>query len=168
MAMEMRLNLEMTQKLVMTPMLQQAIKLLPLAKLELAQLVRQEIIENPILEEDLDDDLEETIDEETSNEQPPDENFSINDEPQSNEDGSSSDQAEDWETYIQNNIDQGLSLESYVNNSIERPSAEATYRKEPTLADHLFWQLNLTVNTDEDKFIGSCIIGNRRDANDRF
>ena len=57
MAMEMRLNLKMTQKLVMTPMLQQAIKLLPLAKLELAQLVRQEIIENPILEEDLDDDM---------------------------------------------------------------------------------------------------------------
>ena len=59
MAMEMRLNLKMTQKLVMTPMLQQAIKLLPLAKLELAQLVRQEIIDNPILEEILDDEPEE-------------------------------------------------------------------------------------------------------------
>ena len=53
--MKMNLNLKMSQKLVMTPMLQQAIKLLPLARLELAQLVRQEIIDNPVLEEILDD-----------------------------------------------------------------------------------------------------------------
>ena len=55
MAMEMRLNLKMSQKLVMTPMLQQAIKLLPLARLELAQLVRQEITDNPVLEEILEE-----------------------------------------------------------------------------------------------------------------
>ena len=49
MAMDLKLstNLKMSQKLVMTPMLQQAIKLLPLARLELAQQVRQEITENP-------------------------------------------------------------------------------------------------------------------------
>ncbi|MEO2043650.1 MAG: hypothetical protein ABGX43_03540, partial [Nitrospinaceae bacterium] len=39
--MKINLSLKMTQKLVMTPMLQQAIKLLPLTRLELAQLVRQ-------------------------------------------------------------------------------------------------------------------------------
>ena len=59
MAMEMRLNLKMSQKLVMTPMLQQAIKLLPLARLELAQLVRQEITDNPVLEEIQEEDTEE-------------------------------------------------------------------------------------------------------------
>ena len=53
--MKMNLNLKMSQKLVMTPMLQQAIKLLPMARLELAQLGRQEIIDNPVLEEILDD-----------------------------------------------------------------------------------------------------------------
>ena len=53
--MKMNLNLKMSTKLVMTPMLQQAIKLLPLARLELAQLVRKEIIDNPVLEEILDD-----------------------------------------------------------------------------------------------------------------
>ena len=60
MAMEMRmnLNLKMSQKLVMTPMLQQAIKLLPLARMELAQLIRQEIIENPVLEELLEEENE--------------------------------------------------------------------------------------------------------------
>ena len=50
MAMEMRLSQKLVTKLVMTPMLQQAIKLLPLARMELAQLVRQEITENPILD----------------------------------------------------------------------------------------------------------------------
>ncbi len=63
MAMEMKLNLKMVQKLVMTPMLQQAIKLLPLARLELAQLVRQEIVENPVLEEILEDETEEDTEE---------------------------------------------------------------------------------------------------------
>jgi len=60
MAMEMKINLslKMTQKLVMTPMLQQAIKLLPMARLELAQLIRQEIIENPVLEELLEEENE--------------------------------------------------------------------------------------------------------------
>ena len=60
MAMEMKMNLnfKMNQNLVMTPMLQQAIKLLPLARLELAQLVRQEIIDNPVLEELLEDDVD--------------------------------------------------------------------------------------------------------------
>ena len=63
MEMKMNLNLKMSQKLVMTPMLQQAIKLLPLARLELAQLVRQEIIDNPVLEEILDEDEIDTLDE---------------------------------------------------------------------------------------------------------
>ncbi|MGY8714589.1 MAG: RNA polymerase factor sigma-54, partial [Verrucomicrobiia bacterium] len=58
MEMKMNLNLKMSQKLVMTPMLQQAIKLLPLARLELAQLVRQEIIDNPVLEEILEEEID--------------------------------------------------------------------------------------------------------------
>jgi RNA polymerase sigma-54 factor len=71
MGMEMKLNLKLGQRLVMTPMLQQAIKLLPLARLELAQLVRQEIIENPILEEIFD---EEDIDSNLQAEQDSEEN----------------------------------------------------------------------------------------------
>ena len=58
MEMKMNLNLKMSQKLVMTPMLQQAIKLLPLARLELDQLVRQEIIDNPVLEEILEEEID--------------------------------------------------------------------------------------------------------------
>src|SRR5262245_6125299 len=49
--MEARLELKLSQKLIMTPQLQQAIKLLQLSRLELVQSVSQELVENPVLEE---------------------------------------------------------------------------------------------------------------------
>lgn len=145
MAMEMRLNLKMTQKLVMTPMLQQAIKLLPLARLELAQLVRQEIAENPVLEETLEDEQPENKEELPEEEEAP-----------PPEDETPQEQEIDWENFIQNSIDHGGSIENYT----ERPSIEATYKVEPSLADHLQWQLDLSLDSDREKFIGQCIIGN--------
>ena len=153
MAMEMKINLslKMTQKLVMTPMLQQAIKLLPMARLELAQLIRQEIIENPVLEELLEEENE-NEQENSQEEKGPNEDLTSDNEQSSN----SQDQEIDWDSYIQGNIDQGMSVESYT----ERPSIESTYKKEANLADHLMWQLDLSVDSDLDKFIGSCIIGN--------
>jgi RNA polymerase sigma-54 factor len=164
MAMEMRLNLKMSQKLVMTPMLQQAIKLLPLARLELAQLVRQEIVENPILEEIFEEDIADSIEEENEepvSEAPPEENFSVK-EPENPLEGKETTSTEevDWDSLIQNNIDQGLSSDQFIDNNMEMPSFEATCRKEITLAEHLLWQLGLALDTDEDKFIGTFIIGN--------
>ena len=49
--MKLRLDLRLSQKLIMTPQLQQAIKLLPMSTLELADLLNQEMVENPLLEE---------------------------------------------------------------------------------------------------------------------
>ena len=51
MAMEMRQELKLSQQLVMTPQLQQAIRLLQLSRMELADVVREEILENPVLED---------------------------------------------------------------------------------------------------------------------
>ena len=149
MEMKMNLNLKMSQKLVMTPMLQQAIKLLPLARLELAQLVRQEIIENPVLEELLEEENEQDSNQE---ELGPKEDIT----PEAEQDTTPQDQEIDWDSYFQDNIDRGMSIESYA----EKPSIEATYKKEATLADHLMWQLDMTVDSETDRFIGSCIIGN--------
>lgn len=149
MEMKMNLNLKMSQKLVMTPMLQQAIKLLPLARLELAQLVRQEIIENPVLEELLEEENDQDNNQEESG---PKEDIT----PEAEQDTTSQDQEIDWDSYFQDNIDRGMSIESYA----EKPSIEATYKKEATLADHLMWQLDMTIDSETDRFIGSCIIGN--------
>jgi RNA polymerase sigma-54 factor len=49
---EQKLSLKLSQRLVMTPTLQQAIKLLQMTRLELQDVVNQEIVANPVLEED--------------------------------------------------------------------------------------------------------------------
>jgi RNA polymerase sigma-54 factor len=51
MAMETRLSLRQSQRVVMTPLLQQAIQLLQLSTLELQEVVQKELLENPLLEE---------------------------------------------------------------------------------------------------------------------
>ena len=51
MALEQKLSLRLAQKLVMTPSLQQAIKLLQLTRLELETVLNQELVDNPVLEE---------------------------------------------------------------------------------------------------------------------
>jgi len=54
MALENRLELRLSQKLVLTPQLQMAIKLLHMPLLELSQTLTQEMVENPLLEESMD------------------------------------------------------------------------------------------------------------------
>ncbi|HQR68748.1 MAG TPA: RNA polymerase factor sigma-54, partial [Thermoanaerobaculia bacterium] len=51
MALEQKLSLKLSQRLVMTPTLQQAIKLLQMTRLELQDVVNQELVSNPVLEE---------------------------------------------------------------------------------------------------------------------
>src|SRR5215468_9025139 len=51
MGIQQRLHTKLVQKLILTPSLQQAIKLLPMSTLELADLLNQEMVENPMLEE---------------------------------------------------------------------------------------------------------------------
>ena len=47
--MEIKQQLRLSQQLVMTPQLQQAIKLLQMSRMELAELVQEELLENPVL-----------------------------------------------------------------------------------------------------------------------
>lgn len=148
MALEMKMTLKQTQKLVMTPMLQQAIKLLPLARLELVQLIRHEMVENPLLEEVLSDeedgigtdDIEKAgLDDEGGPEAQKEEREEI-----------------DWEIYLQENMDRGISPGEYI----ERPSIDSTLKKEISLSDHLLWQLYLSAHDELDKRIGVFLIGN--------
>lgn len=156
MAMEMKLNFKQEMRLVPTPMLQQAIKLLQLSRLELVQTVHQEMVENPLLEEILEE--EEELEQKQENPEDPslDSIGQTQEEPPSEKESDPLEYEQDWDNYIQDNLSQGSSADNYT----EKPSIEATYKKEPTLADHLMWQLNLTVNEDLDKFIGSSIVGN--------
>jgi RNA polymerase sigma-54 factor len=146
--MEARLQLKQTQKLIMTQMLQQAIKLLPLSRLELVQTIRQELMENPLLEEIL---LEEEDEEvaSTDKEEPASE---ADDQDQSEPDGEI-----DWDLYMQDMTEMGLTS-SYDRQ--EMPSYEATLSRQMSLADYLLWQLALAAPDDATKEIGTYLIGN--------
>ena len=143
MALETKLLLKTTQKLVMTATLQQAIKLLPLSRLELIQKVHQEILENPFLEEVA---TQETSDTELANAELPQETSQESEEFEV-----------DWEAYLQ---DFNSSPDYVPTISKEVPSLEATLKSETSLAEHLLWQLSLTVHDELEKQIGTYLIGN--------
>ena len=52
--MQMKMQMKLNQQLIMTPQLQQAIKLLQLSHTELEELIEQTLVENPVLEEGMD------------------------------------------------------------------------------------------------------------------
>ncbi|MCA1958829.1 MAG: RNA polymerase factor sigma-54 [Nitrospira sp.] len=162
--MKLRLDLKLSQKLIMTPQLQQAIKLLQLSRLELQQSLAQHLLENPLLE-DLQIDAEEgetaatdeKIDEaaigrdqgadeaETPEEQEAPEGFS----------------ASGWEEYFGSDHRSGRSQQSV--SSDDFPSYEQTVAKATSLEEHLLWQLSLSGLSERQKQLGRLIIGNLDD-----
>jgi len=142
-ALETKLLLKTTQKLVMTATLQQAIKLLPLSRLELIQKVHQEILENPFLEDVATQEISDTelANEELSQEtQQESEEFEV-----------------DWAAYLQ---DFNSSPDYTPDVGKEVRSLEATLKSETSLAEYLLWQLSLTVHHELEKEIGTYLIGN--------
>lgn len=154
MAIEMRQQMKMSQQLVMTPQLQQAIKLLQLSRLELQDVVRQELEENPILDE--------VIEQEEIREPEQIELREKEAEPEAASDfqevraGEETREA-DWDSYIDGyNYSSG---EQYYDDE-DRPSFENLLTKKSTLFDHLMWQLSLTRLTEREMAVGAEIIGN--------
>ncbi len=159
--MELRFNLKQTQRLVMTQMLQQAIKLLPMARMELTQMVQNTIEENPLLEEnplDENEDVGENLKELGLDETSLASEGMASDSEKYTEDIESepANPEVDFETYYQENFDRGLYYESFT----EKPSIEGTLRTPPSLGDHLLWQLGATADNQKEKEIGYYIIGN--------
>jgi len=165
MAMEMKLQMRMAQRLVMTPMLQQAIKLLPMARLELVQAIRAEMEENPLLEELVEQELEQAEEEENSrkteeNEVNPTDNnrdtvFEEQTQLENKEESHAQDEI-DWDAYIQSDLYEGGTGEGYI----ERPSLENTLRQKEGIEEHLLWQLNCSAVNEKERELGSLIIGN--------
>jgi RNA polymerase sigma-54 factor len=133
----------------MTPMLQQAIKLLPLARLDLIHMINQEMTENPLLEE------EPVHKDVTDDENSYSAEFAERESAKVKNDESSPEV--DWDSYFQDNFYPRLPSEGYTP---ERPSLENTLRQKTSLTEYLIWQLNLSAKTDIDKYIGTVIIGN--------
>lgn len=149
MALELRQQMKLSQQLVMTPQLQQAIKLLQLSRLELMETVQQEMLENPFLEENFtDESLDQAVSEKRAE---------IEDEAYDR------DLARDacWEDYLGEFASTPKSSQTHEHDFGEENSPlEARYSSRPTLEGHLLWQLRLSTLTDAQKEIGEVIIGN--------
>ncbi len=156
MALEIRQQLKLTQQLVMTPQLQQAIKLLQLSRMELEIVVRQELEENPILEEGADilEEKEESEAEKEQEELQPD-----SEEVQELKENPEEFNDVDWQTYLEGNHLSGTSSEMYEGDD-DRPSYENLLTKKSSLGDHLVWQLNLGRIAADERVAAAEIIGN--------
>ncbi|OIQ59975.1 RNA polymerase factor sigma-54 [Neomoorella thermoacetica] len=130
------LNLEQTQRLIMTPELRQAIVILQLSTLELADYIQQELQENPVLE--VRDDGEVAAGCETREENDP---FDI-----------------DWQEYFQDGSDLGYVCEPREELPEWYPENFPT--GQPTLQDHLLLQLQIAATNPRQVEIGSFLIGN--------
>ncbi|MFA7059383.1 MAG: RNA polymerase factor sigma-54 [Pedobacter sp.] len=154
MAMEMRQQLKMSQQLVMTPQLQQAIKLLQLTRLELQDVVRQELEENPLLEETVEvEDIREVEPLEMAEK----ENDQDGRENEFHEVETGEDTLRDWDSYLDG---YNYSSGEHYNGEDEHSSFENLLTRKGTLADHLLWQLHMGHFSEQEVCIGEEIIGN--------
>jgi RNA polymerase sigma-54 factor len=170
MALEIKQSLRLSQQLVMTPQLQQAIKLLQLNRMELAEVVNQEMMENPILEEMTEapegesasaaDGSTETVNPEA--EQIRDEEAFIKPTPKEEQLVAGKDDF-NWESYVEEFNSSSSSAPSMREINEELPSFENVLTKTTTLEDHLTWQLSMIAMNEEEKKLGETIIGNLSD-----
>jgi RNA polymerase sigma-54 factor len=157
MEMGLRADIKQTQQLRMTPQLQQAIKLLQLNRMELISLVRQEMTENPILEE-----IQEPYEAESLYVQ--EHGIKENDQADKTEevkaDESDIDNV-DWEDYINKYSSDPMPTNSYKGYSTtDLPGYEQTMSTSESLVDHLMTQLRMSALDEDEKKIGTLIIGN--------
>ncbi len=150
MGLELRQQLKLTQQLVMTPQLQQAIKLLQLSRLELVDMVQQEMLENPLLEEKPEEEAQEIPEQAQASE-----------EKQVPDGDDEATRSADWEDYLGEFSSTSRQAQS---RDFEIPeegmSFEARLTAKPSLEGHLNWQMRLSDMTPEEMAAGEAVIGN--------
>ena len=133
MGIQQKLHTKLVQKLILTPSLQQAIKLLPMSTLELSDLLNQEMVENPMLEEVPTEDLQPA-----EAARPPEKTRSRTQ--QANKTDTWDDQ--DYEYFFGDYLDDGYRPRA-PQEVKELPPIENTLSTASSLADHLMWQLSM-------------------------
>jgi RNA polymerase sigma-54 factor len=138
------LSTRLSQRLILTPSLQQAIKLLPLTTLELAEVLEQEVMENPLLEE-------------VPQEQPSAEEIAQEEAKTERDDIL---KEIDVEKFFEDYLDDGDHRRTRSAEIPELPPIENTLTEQPDLYDHLMWQLHMSVSDELTLEIGDAIIQN--------
>jgi RNA polymerase sigma-54 factor len=137
---ELKQELKLTQSLVMTPQLQLAIKLLQLSRLELEELVREEVQANPVLE-----DLAESAVPDAQRVEPVKE-------PEKPE--------MDWQAYLEERNDFRPGGIDFNQKEEDEDFMGNISSSGATLHDHLLWQLRMNSFSEEEVDVGEFIIGN--------
>ena len=169
---ENRLSLKTTQKTTLTPVLIQMVNLLALNKIELVDMIAEELVENPVLEEATEITEEQEPEARPEKTEAPDEGDEHykrlrereeNPEPtvEKPEPESASDDRfrdfdlEEFEKYLNDGATRPRETEIF-----ERPSFESFLSRPSTLTDHLEWQLQLTAVDGPIREACLSIIGN--------
>lgn len=157
MALEQRLEMKMLQKLILTPQLQQAIKLLQMPQIELSQTLATELIENPFLEEVVDDPIKEETDQD------------IQDSPESDNLHMASDDTEaplenlmgfSVDDYFDNRSYDGRDLGYFSPDTSITETMEQYVNEGEGLTEHLTWQLRMSPAPDDVRMAAETVIGN--------
>ncbi len=152
MAISQKLHTKLVQKLILTPSLQQAIKLLPMSTLELRDLLTQEMVENPMLEEVPTEETQ-AAEAQTTEEKP-------EAKPEAQKADSWDDA--DYQYFFGEYLDDGYRPKA-PQEVRELPPIENTLSTTSSLSDHLLWQLSLQTDDSTLREMGEAIIGNLND-----
>lgn len=153
MALELRQQLKLSQQLVMTPQLQQAIKLLQLSRLELLESVQQELMENPLLEETVEEERGERVMIEEARE----------DKGQADDTAMRAEliKSAEWDDYLGEFSSLGRQSQMHEFETPEEGMAfDARLSSKTSLEGHLSWQMHLSNFSPKEMEIGETIIGN--------
>jgi RNA polymerase sigma-54 factor len=148
-AIQQKLGLQarLSHRLILTPSLQQAIKLLPLTTLELAEVLEQEVMENPLLEEAPKEEAELSVEDAAREEQ----------EQQKKDDPL---EQIDVDKFFEDYVDDAEPRRIRSAEQPEAPPLENTLTESPDLYDHLLWQLRTSVSDELLLEIAEAIILN--------
>ena len=151
MAIQLRQSLSLQQQLIMTPQLQQAIKLLQQSRLELLETIHQEMEVNPLLEERPLEEGDENKGPETEVVKPEQSTSEVS----VKEDMRAGDV--DWDVYL-SEYNTGWAASSF--DGRDTPTFESFTPSKTNLCEHLMWQLSMNSVNEEQKEIGVHVIGN--------
>lgn len=171
--MELKQSLKLSQQLVMTPQLQQAIKLLQLSRMELLEQVREEMEQNPLLEQPEETTADDMSDKEPGEasleaanaEQPADFEAKVSETAQEVKADGEAPPEIDWDAYLNSYQFNEPTTASNKGNvaTDDLPSFEANLVRKEDLQAHLYEQLHVIKLNDAERRIASLIIGNLDD-----
>src|SRR5712691_9509635 len=149
----LKLNLKVAQKQILTPGLVQMVSVLALNRLELREMINQEMIANPVLEELSEDGV---VSENYS-----DEAF-VKAETEKVPETEAANPFDEFDiaSFFNQYLDSGNGIEHREHEQIERPSFDKFLSSPQGLSEHLTWQLSVTICSDTVREIAESIIGN--------